>query len=208
MKQYILQEDKELIESRLKTFEANTGCELLLILASSSDQYPGASWRFGILSGFVITFIFSLFFEFHHSYIWPVATLVITLFMTWIGHFDWAKKYALSDIEVERECFEKALENFHTLGTSQVSHKVTAMIMVSLLERKIMVLVDEELKSKISQPELDELVTIMRKHFKENHIALGFVESIASLEEKILHDFGGKVSDANPSELKDTLHIL
>jgi len=208
MHQYILQEDKELIESRLKTFERNTGCELLLILAGSSDQYPGASWRFGILSGFIITFIFSLFFEFAHSYIWPVATLIITLFMTWIGHFNWAKKFALSEMEVERETYEKALEYFHTLGTSKVSHKVTAMIMVSLLERKIMVLVDEELRSKITQPELDELITIMRKHFKENHMALGFIESIASLEEKILNDFGGKVSDANPSELKDTLHFL
>lgn len=206
--QYISQEDKELIESRLKTFESNTGCELLLILAGESDQYPGASWRFGILSGFVLTFIFSLFFEFHHSYIWPVATLIITLLMTWIGHFKWAKKFALSEIEVERETYEKALEYFHTLGTSKVSHKVTAMIMVSLLERKIMVLVDEELRSKITQPELDELITIMRKHFKENHMALGFIESIASLEEKILNDFGGKVSDANPSELKDTLHFL
>ncbi len=206
--QYISQEDKELIESRLKTFESNTGCELLLILAGESDQYPGASWRFGILSGFVLTFIFSLFFEFHHSYIWPVATLIITLLMTWIGHFNWAKKFALSEIEVERETYEKALEYFHTLGTSKVSHKVTAMIMVSLLERKIMVLVDEELRSKITQPELDELVTIMRKHFKENHMALGFIESIASLEEKILNDFGGKVSDANPSELKDILHFL
>lgn len=208
MQQYILQEDKELIESRLKTFEANTGCELLLILSRSADQYPGASWRFGILSGFVITFVFSLFFEFHHSYLWPVATLILTLFMTWVGHFDWAKRFALSEIEVERETYEKALEYFHTLGTSKVSHKVTAMIMVSLLERKIMVLVDEELKSKISQPELDELVTIMQKHFKENHMALGFIESIASLEEKILKDFGGKVSDANPSELKDTLHLF
>lgn len=206
--QYISQEDKELIESRLKTFESNTGCELLLILAGSSDQYPGASWRFGILSGFVLTFIFSLFFEFHQSYIWPVATLIITLLMTWIGHFNWVKKFALSEIEIERETYEKALEYFHTLGTSKVSHKVTAMIMVSLLERKIMVLVDEELRSKITQPELDELITIMRKHFKENHMALGFIESIASLEEKILNDFGGKVSDANPSELKDTLHFL
>lgn len=208
MKNIIIQEDVALVEERLKTFEANTGCELLLVLAKSSDEYPGASWRFGIISGFVLTFIFSLFFEFHHSYFWPMAMLILTLFMTWIGHFDWAKKLALSELETEREFAEKALEYFHTLGTSKVSHKVTAMIMVSLLERKIIVLVDEKLKSKISQAELDELIVIMQKHFKEHHMGLGFIESIASLEEKILKDFGGKVSDAHPSELKDTLHFL
>lgn len=208
MRNILIQEDVKLIESRLKSFEANTGCELLLVLARSSDEYPGASWRFGILSGFVVSFIFSLFFEFHHAYLWPLAILFITLFMTWIGHFTWAKKLALSELETDRECTEKALEYFHTLGTSKVSHKVTAMIMVSILERKITVLVDEKLKSQISQAELDELVQIMQTHFKAHHMALGFIQSIESLEQKILKDFNGKVSDAQPSELLDTLIFL
>ena len=115
--------------------------------------------------------------------------LVLTLLMVWIGHFPWAKKFALSDLEVERECLEKAVECFHTLGTSKVSHKVTAMIMVSVLERKIFVLVDEKLKSEITQAELDELVEIMKEHFKEGNMGLGFVQSIESLEQKILKDF-------------------
>lgn len=208
MRNILIQEDVQLIESKLKSFETNTGCELLLVLAQSSDEYPGASWRFGILSGFSLTFIFSLFFEFHHAYLWPLTTLFITLLMTWVGHFTWAKKFALSDLETDRECSEKALECFYTLGTSKVSHKVTAMIMVSVLERKIMVLVDEKLKSKISQEELDELIQIMQKHFKAHHMGLGFIQSIESLEQKILNDFGGKVSEAQPSELKDTLIFL
>lgn len=208
MKNIIIQEDVNLIEKRLKEFEANTGCELLLVFARSSDVYPGASWRFALLAGFSLTFVFSLFFEFEHGYMWPVTMLLISIAMLWVGHFDWARRLALSDLETERESSEKAIEYFHTLGTSKVSHKVTAMIMVSVLERKIMVLVDEKLKSQITQPELDELVTIMQKHFREGHMGLGFIKSIESLEQKILKDFGGKVSDVNPSELKDQIHFL
>jgi uncharacterized membrane protein len=208
MREILIQDDVKLIEEKLKKFESNTGCELLLVLAKASNQYPGASWRFGILAGFSLTFIFSLFFEFHYAYAWPLLMLAATILMTWIGHYSWAKRFALSEWEVDRECFEKSVECFHTMGTSQVSHKVTAMIMVSILERKIMVLVDEKLRSKISQPELDELVVIMKKHFKQGHMALGFVQSIESLEQKILKDFGGKVSDVNPSELDDCLHFI
>lgn len=208
MRTILIQDDVKLVESKLKQFENNTGCELLLILAKSSDEYPGASWRFGIISGFLISFGFSLFFEFHHGYAWPLAMLVITLAMTWVGHFPWAKQIALSEWEVDRECHEKSLEFFHTLGTSKVSHKVTAMIMVSVLEKKIMVLVDEKLKSQITQAELDELVDIMRTHFKAGNMALGFIKSMESFEEKILKDFGGKVSDVNPSELKDQIIFL
>lgn len=208
MKEILLQEDIREVEKRLKQFETNTGCELLLILAGSSDQYPGASLRFGMIAGFVLTFIFSLFFEFHHGYWWPVTMLLFTMLMIWVGHFDWAKKLALSDAETDRETFEKAVECFHTMGTSKVSHKVTAMIMVSVLEKRIIVLVDEKLKSQISQGELDELVTIMQKHFSVKNMGLGFTQSIESLEQKILKDFGGKVSDINPDELDDKIHFL
>lgn len=208
MRQILIQDDVKLVESKLKAFEANTGCELLLILAGESDQYPGASMRFGVIGGFILTFIFSLFFEFHHAYYWPLAMLLVTIVMIWIGHFNFFKRFALSDLEVDRECFEKAVECFHTMGTSKVSHKVTAMIYVSVLEHKIFVLVDEKLKSQISQAELDELVGIMKTHFKKGNMALGFTSSMESLEQKILKDFGGKVSDVNPSELDDKLHFL
>lgn len=208
MNKILNQDEVAAVEAQIKKFEANTGCELLLVWAASCDAYPAASWRFGIVSSFVLTFIFSLFYEFHYAYLWPVVFMATTLLMTWIGHFSWAKKFALSDYETERECFEKSIECFHTIGTSKVSHKVTAMIMVSILEKKIMVLVDEKLKSKITQSELDELITIMRDHFRQNHMGQGLIQSMLSLEEKILKDFEGKVSDINPSELKDSIHFI
>ena len=49
------------------------------------------------------------------------------------------------------------------------------------------------------------MVVIMQKNFREGNMGLGFVQSIESLEQKILKDFGGKVSDINPSELKDQI---
>ena len=208
MNQIMLQEDVSLVEARLKQFEANTGCELLLVCAESSDLYPAASWRFGMIGGFALTFIFSLFFEFHHGYLWPVAMFILTVLMVWIGHFNWAKKLALSEVETNRESLEKAVELFHTLGTSKVSHKVTAMIMISILERKIYVLIDEYLKKEITQAELDELIAIAQKHFKDGNMGLGFISSIGSLEQKILKDFNGKVSSASPSELSDQIHFL
>jgi uncharacterized membrane protein len=146
MREILIQDDVKLVETKLKAFEANTGCELLIVVANASDPYPGASWRFGVVSSFFITFTFSHYLDFHHSYLWPLFFFVLVGFMTWVGHFAWAKKLALSKWEVDRECSEKAIEYFHTLGTSKVSHKVTAMIMVSILEKRIQVLVDDALK--------------------------------------------------------------
>lgn len=208
MKGMLIQDDVKLVEDRLQQFERNTGCELLLVVANTADPYPAAPWRFGFISAFLISMAFTYFFEFQQALLWPVSFFLLLALMVWIGHWPWAKRLALASWEVERECTEKALELFHGLGTSKVAHKVTAMIAIFALEREIEVLVDEKLKEKISKPDLDELVQIMSKHFSEGHMGLGLVHSIQCLEEKILKDFGGKVSDVPPSELKDTIHFL
>lgn len=208
MRRFLIQDDVSLVETRLKQFEANTGCELLIVVTDACDPYPAAPWRFGFITTVALSLLTSFYFHFNHPFLWPVTFTVLMAFMTWIGHFRWAKKLALADWEMERECREKALELFHTLGSSKVTHKVTAMILVAELERRIEVLVDEKLKSQITQPELDELVSIMSKHFAKGNMGIGLVQSIESLEHKILKDFGGKVSDVPPSELKDTIHFL
>ena len=58
MRNILIQDDVALVESRLKQFESNTGCELLLVITNASDPYPGASSRFGLVGGFVLSFIF------------------------------------------------------------------------------------------------------------------------------------------------------
>lgn len=208
MRNILIQDDVQLVQDCLQKFENTTGCELLLVVAASSDPYPAAPVRFGLVAAFIISFVFSLYFEFHHAWIWPVSFFLTAIFMTWVGHFSWIKRFALSDWEIDRETKEKSIECFHTLGTSKVSHKITAMIMVSVLEKKIHVLVDEELKQKINQTDLNTLVELMKKNFKEGNMALGFVHSINSLEEKLLTAYSGKVSSTQSSELSDTIHFI
>jgi uncharacterized membrane protein len=80
--------------------------------------------------------------------------------------------------------------------------------MVSLLEHKIHVLVDEKLKTRISQDELDELVRLMSARFADGNTSLGFIHSIEKLEKKILTEFGGKVSEHHVSELANQVFFI
>ncbi len=202
------QKEIEAVETRMKKFEENTGCELLLVVANASDPYPAASLRFGFISGFLISLTFSYYLEFHHSLLWPISFFLTVLLMSWVGKHPWAKKFALSSWEIDRECKEKAIEFFHNLGTSQVAHKVTAMIMISVLEKRVEVLVDQTLKTKINHEELDRLIEIMLPHFSRGNIGEGFLQSIDELELKILSSFGGKVTENNHFQLKDKIEFI
>lgn len=208
MRNILIQDDVALVEERLKKFEQNTGCDLLLVVTDSADPYPGASWRFGLIAGFITCLMFSYYFEFHQGWLWPVSFFSVYLFMTWIGRFNWAKRLALSDWEVQRETHEKSIELFHSLGSTKVTHKVTGMIMLSLLEKNIQLKIDQTLQSKITEAEIKELIEIMTTHFKSGNMGLGLINCMEKFEEKILLNFSGKVSDNHSSQLTDTIHFI
>lgn len=195
------------IESNIKKFETTTGTELLVVIAKQSDPYPAASLRFGFISSFLSNLILSYYFELAHQTLWPILFLGSFLFFSWIGHFSWAKKMALSTIEIKRECKEKAIEYFHSLGTQKVNHQATVMLMISILEKRIELLVDEKVKEKISQNDLEELITLMTGYFKNQNFSAGILTSIQVLENRIIDKFSGKVMDTNPDYLTNTIHF-
>ncbi len=195
------------IEERIQDFETKTSCELLIVVTDASDPYPAASYRFGFFASFLSSALVSFYIEFHNQAMWPLLFFGGFLFFTWIGRFGWAKKIALSPLETERECKEKAIEFFHTLGTQETSHKVTAMIMISLFERKIEILVDKKISEKITATDLNQLVEIVSSNFRNKDFYYGLLESINSLEDKILTKFEGKVIENPPKNLSNTIHF-
>lgn len=201
-------DDIFIIEERLKKFELNTGCDLLLIIAQQSDKYSVAPWRFSVLTSCFTLYLFSLYSDFLHAYYWPISFSLLLFSTHFLGRFNFFKKFFIKEDEIDHECYEFSVKNFYTLGLSKTTQKVTAMIMVSLFEKKITVLIDELLKEKITQEELDELVKIMQIHFKKDDFKNGWLASINSLEDKILKDFEGKVSDQNQSQLSDKIHFI
>ena len=64
MRKILIQDDLKAVETRLKQFEANTGCELLLVIADASDPYPAASLRFGLVGAIVSSLIFSYYYTY------------------------------------------------------------------------------------------------------------------------------------------------
>lgn len=215
MKNLFTQNDIELIENKIKDFESNTGCDLLIVVRKESDDYSGQAWMFSVFGSFILTFvliIISSYLELHLElkalYFWPFISLTLTLILFKLSNFMLIKSLLINDLDCEKKCLEKAIHSFYTLGVTQVTHKVTALIMLSVLEKKIVLLVDSKLKEKIDQNELNDLINQMKKNFKVRKFSQGLIETIEKLKSKILHDFGGKVTNLSNNELSDKIHFF
>lgn len=208
MKKLLNENDIKSVEQQIKEFETQTGSDLLLIIIDECDPYPAASWRFAFISSFITALVFSYYIEFHNPLLWPLFFFILMVITLFIGKFPWAKRLCLVPWEVRRETEEKAIELFHSLGTSKVSHQVTAMILISLLERDIEVLIDAKLKEKISSDDLEIVVQKMRDEFKEGHFREGLTDSIKILQDKITLRFNGKACQESNSELHDSIIFI
>ncbi len=205
-KRKILSHDEEQkIEAKIATFEKNTHSELILCIAKASDPYPGAVLRLAIFIVLALSFLASIYLEFEHSYYLVISQFVLLFPLLYLCQIPFFKKVALTKSEVNRETHEKAVEMFFTFGNSQTSHQASAMIYLSLYERKIELLIGPKLSEKISQTELNELIASMRNSFKEKKFYEGILNAIEIWEKELIEYFPEKVLQNSQEDISNQI---
>ncbi|MCO4754196.1 MAG: TPM domain-containing protein [Bacteriovoracaceae bacterium] len=197
--------EEEQLKQRVIQFENNTGAELVIAVAKESDPYPGAVLRSSIFMSFFTTLLISYFIEFAYSYLYVVSQLILTFLFLPLARINIFKSWALVDTEVEREVDEKALEVFFTHCSDKASHSNETMIYASLFEKRIEILVGKNIKEKIEQEELQDIVDTIKQGFIEKNYFTAYKNGLDLLEEKLIAAFPEKVSQSGADELSNNV---
>jgi uncharacterized membrane protein len=201
MKKILDETQQDRIEKLIGQFELKTKSELSIIIAKSSDPYPAASLRFGILATFFTSLIALSFYELSDQALIPVVCLLLIIIFSFFGQIPFFKKFTLSKMEMRREVKEKAIELFFSNIDSQTSHQNHALLYISLTERVVEFLVGKEIKEKIDQSEINSFVDGITSHFKEDDYFTGIKLSI----ETWLELLSKKLPQDEDKEHKDEL---
>lgn len=204
-KKILNKEEEAKLKERVVQFENNTGAELVLAVAKESDPYPGAVLRSSIFLAFFTTLLLSYFIEFGYSYLYILCQLILTFLFLPLSRLRLFKSWALVDSEVEREVQEKALEVFFTHCSEKASHSNETLIYTSLYEKRIEVLVGKNIKEKITQADLEEIVLKVKEGFTQKSYLKAYEDGLAALEEKLLAAFPEKVSQSGADELSNNV---
>lgn len=208
-KRKILSQDEETqIEEKIKSFEDETGSELIVCVAKACDPYPAAILRFAIIAAFVTSFLASLYLDFAFNYYLILLQFLLLIVFIFVGRTSAVKKYALSQVETEREVDEKALELFFLLGSSQTTHRSSIFLLVSLFEKRIKLLVGRDIKEKLSQEDLDDIVQTIQSEFKRKLFFSGLTKAIDTISVDIKKNFPDKVMSEAPDELENKITWL
>lgn len=204
MKKILNTTEEKSIETLIANLEEKTGAELTLAIFEQADPYPASYYRMAIFPTLFWIVLIETFF--HLSPVAMIAGILMSfLFLFYFGEKLGIKKYFLSKAEVKREVKEKACELFFTNGLIHTENKVGMILLISLLERKIELVVDQKIKEKISQATLDQMVHVISEKFKQHDYVSGLSESIHFIQEQILLTFQGKIQEKQSDELSNKI---
>jgi len=189
---------KEEIQAAISKVESKTAGEVVVMVVDQSDIYPEANLLAGgIIGGLLALIITDLLFSASLWYFIPLY-IVIAFGIGWGAKFcpDLLRYFTLGR-RLENQVREEAIQAFYEKGLYKTRDKTGVLFFISLFERRVWVLADEGIYSKISQEKLQEHAGGVAKGIKNNNAAEMLICEINKIGKILAEYFPVKADDVN-----------
>ena len=220
-KRKFLSEKAEIqIQQRVAQFEEATGSELKIAVGFESHHYPEAPLLLAFMLSGLMSFMFLAWSYWGNplqaiSTKYPVTEVQFLVFLQFValglgevlGRFAFFKRLVLSKHVTAYAVKHQAFSLFHQLHVHETENRVGIFLMFSLLERRIELMVDKGLSTKMNQDELRFIVREIESHFKEAQFENGLLSAIEMIEARVTELFPElKTRSASTNEISNRIH--
>jgi putative membrane protein len=176
---FFTKEEKERIRDATIKAESRTIGEIAVAVVDQSSRYHEAEVLGGIFLGGVISLVLTTFF--FHGSVWSFIPLAFVFFFP--SHLLFKAFPALNAIFTGRKrrelaVKERALRTFYEKGLYKTAASTGVLFFLSLLERKVWVLADRGIHSKIHQPTLNKFANLVSVGIQQGRAADALCEAI------------------------------
>jgi len=214
-KERILSEDSVLkIEEKIRDVEKTTSGEIVVAVTPASSRYLdigiSVSAFLSVFSAYICArfipgsineFITSLYSNYLPEVMLSFFLIFFFVFNLLFFLFPSLKFLFLSNGRKEAEIHKKAEQIFYQNHLDRTLDKTGILILLSLLEKKIYILADEGIISKIGIDGLKKYAKTAAISIKKKNAENGILETIESFEKILKEEFPPKKN--NPNELSD-----
>jgi putative membrane protein len=205
--------EKERLVAALREAERKTSGEIVPYIVGRSDAYPEAPWRAGVLGGALVLFFFS-FLDITSMAWMPITIANIGLFTVAGFMFGAGIVFLLPSLRLvfvpqrslELRVRARAQTAFVAEKIFLTRERTGILIFLSLLERRVIVLADDGISSKVAQEAWDEIVRIILDGIKQKRPAEGLLRAIEACGTLLQSSEVTRRSD-DTNELSDSIQI-
>ncbi|MCL4233962.1 MAG: TPM domain-containing protein [Deltaproteobacteria bacterium] len=202
MKARLSPTDGERIARAVAEAESRTSGEIVPVIVDASDEYPHADLIAGLVGQFAAIAIAA---SVHWDAGWTgTVVLVAAGFLAGlvIGRVAPGLRVRLVGRRViDTEVHQRALEAFVENGVARTRDRTGILIFVSLFERRVEIVADEGIHSRVPRGTWDEVVALVLAGVRAGSLADGLTRAIARCGDLLAKDFPRREDDTN--ELPD-----
>ncbi|WKN40536.1 TPM domain-containing protein [Tunicatimonas pelagia] len=206
-------EDLQKIEAAVQQVEAQTGGEIVPVLAKQSSFYEITLWRvsalFAGVAGIILTILFvtTSLLLFMPPYLWLLIVLVAGLLGMTIAVSSWPfKRWFLSKELMRSRALDQAKNMFYDHNVHLTEPRTGILIYVSFFEHQAVILADVGISELVADDRWAEIVQQLTLGLKQNQTTESICEAITACG-KLLDESGVHQPTDDDNLLSDEVRI-
>jgi putative membrane protein len=208
--QFLSDQDREKIIETVREVEKETAGEIVPMVVSRSGSYPMADVIGAMVFALPVSLILSYFIG---GWLWignqnmwlfsGILTICFFAFHQACKHLPWLKRMFISQKEIEEEVQEAATISFFREGLYQTRDRTGILIFISVFERRVWILGDQGINSKVSNDEWDKIIRMITDGIKQKNQADAICQAVKETGQLLKTHFPIRAGDQN--ELKNLI---
>jgi len=207
---FLSNDERARVETAVKEAEKLTAGEIVVMIISASYQYPlaiviGAA-AFALPLALIFTPLAGARLWIGGQNMWlflGFLTVFFILFHEIIKRIPWLKRFFISRKEIDDEVEEAAITNFFDQGLYRTRDQTGVLILISVFERRVWVLADRGINTRVSESQWDDIVKMITDGIKQKRPADAICEAVEKIGELLKTYFPIKPDDTD--ELKNLI---
>lgn len=199
-------QEKEQIRQAVANAEGSTAGEIATMVVARSDSYHEAVTLGAVLGSAMLALLIAIVSQ--HVTIWsylPLAIILYFPFQLLVRRVPSLQRPFIAGSRLEEAVRERAVRAFYEKGLYRTADETGILIFISIFERKVWILGDRGINSRISTDSWQQLVKVLTTGIREGRACEALCEVIGSCGKELARHFPRQKNDSN--ELQDEILV-
>ncbi|MDX1707406.1 MAG: TPM domain-containing protein [Desulfobacterales bacterium] len=207
---FLTDDERNHVKNAVKAAEKLTAGEIVVMIISSSYQYPlanviGAA-TFALPLALILTSLTGSWMWIGAQNMWLFLGFQAVLFIVFheiIKRTAWLKRLFISQREIDDEVEEAAVTQFFDQGLYRTRDETGVLVLVSVFEHKVWILADRGINSNVSKGQWDDIVSMITDGIKQRRPADAICAAVEKIGDLLKTHF--PIKPDNTDELKNLI---
>ena len=201
---FLTDDERKQVENAVKAAEKRTAGEIVVMIISSSYQYPLAN----VIGASTVALPLALLLTpLTGSWLWigsqnmwlflGFLTFFFIIFHELVKRTAWLKRLFISQREIDDEVEEAAVTQFFDQGLYRTRDETGVLVLISVFEHRVWMLADRGINAKVQQNQWDDIVTMITAGIKQQRAADAICAAVEKIGALLEAHFPIKPNDSN-----------